>query len=193
MEFLDPDKEYENQIQLIVLIVGKSSIGKSCFCKRLNLSYTKFQQLNLRYEASIGFEYHKKVFKLKNNIFSINIWDTCGQEIFRKLIKNFEINTNIFLIFYDALDRNSFEIAKSYFEESKINCKTRNPIYVLVRNKYEKVLDREEKNDIVTDEEALKYADENNIDFAHIGILDKYETGINDLFEFILKKYINNN
>ena len=109
-------------------MVGKSSIGKTFFYYRINLNYTKFQQLNLRHGTMIGLIYYKKVIKLKNNIFRIDIWDSCEQEIFRKLIKNFEINTNIFLILYDALDWNSFEIAKSYFEEARIQCKTINPI-----------------------------------------------------------------
>ena len=116
----------------------------------------------------------------------IHIFDICGTEIYQSLIYSFYRNTQIFLIFYDALDRNSFERAKSYFEDIKTECNTINPIYVLIRSKYENVLDREEKNDIVRDEEALEFADENNIYFFHIGILEKYETGINDLFEFIL-------
>ena len=186
MEFLEPKQTYKNQITLKVITVGKSLIGKSFFCNRINLNYTKFQQLDLKYIATIGFDYYKKVIKLRNKIFLINIWDTCGQEIYQSLIKNFYKNTKIYLIFYDALDRNSFERVKSFFEDIKTECNTINPIYVLIRSKYENVLDREEKNDIVTDEEALEFADENNIYFFHIGILEKYETGINDLFEFIL-------
>ena len=186
MEFLDPEQEYKNQISLKTLIVGKLSIGKSFFCNRINLNYTKFQQLDLKYMETLGFDYYKKVIKLRNKIFLINIWDTCGQELYQSLLKRFYKNTQIFLIFYDALDRNSFEIAKSYFEDIKKECNTINPIYVFIRSKYENVLKREEKNDIVRDEEALEFADENNIYFFHIGILEKYETGINDLFEFIL-------
>ena len=193
MEFLDPEQTYKNQITLKVITVGKSLIGKSFFCNRINLNYTKFQQLDLKNDPTIGFELYKKAFKLKNNIFLTEIYVTCGQEAYKSLITSFYNNANIFLIFYDALDRNSFERAKSYFEDIKIECKTINPIYVLIRSKYENVLNREEKNDIVTDEEALEFADENNIYFFHIGILEKYETGINNLFEFILNKYINNN
>ena len=193
MEFLEPEQTYENQISLKVQIVGKFSIGKSFFCNRINWNYTKFQQLNLKYIPSNGIKFYNKVIKLRNKIFSVEIWDTCGQEVYQKLLERFYHDTQIFLIFYDALDRNSFERAKSYFEDIKKEYKTINPIYVLIRSKYENVLNREEKNDIVTDEEALEFADENNIYFFHIGILEKHETGINNLFEFILNKYINNN
>ena len=193
MELLDPEQTYENQINLKVMIVGKQKTGKSLFLKRINLNYTEFRQLNLDYIATQGFEFIKKVIKLRNSIFSIQIWDTCRNDTYQHLIRNFYKTTNIFLIFYDALDRNSFEITKSYFEDIKIECKTRNPIYVLVRSKYENVLKREEKNDIVRDEEALEFADENNIYFFHIGILEKYATGIEDLFEFILNKYRKSN
>ena len=193
MEFLDHNQEYENQIIIKAIIVGKSTIGKTFFYNRINLNYTKFQQINLKYITTLGFEFYLKAVKYRNKYFLIQIWDTCGQEAYKSLITSFYHDTDIFLIFYDALDRNSFERAKSYFEEIKTERHIINPIYVLIRSKYENALDKEKKNDIVTDEEALEFADENNIYFFHIGILEKYETGINDLFEFTLNEYINRN
>ena len=69
MEFLDPEQTYENQTILKLIIVGKSEIGKSFFCNRINLNYTKFQHLDLEYRETIGFEIYKKAFKLKNKFF----------------------------------------------------------------------------------------------------------------------------
>ena len=82
-------------------------------------------------------------------------------------------------------------MAKSYFKDIITESNTKlNPIYILVRRKYENILNTKEKKDIVSDEEALEYADKNNMHFFHIAINEKYETGINELFEFALKEYI---
>ena len=193
MEYLDAEKQYPCDIALKVVIVGKSSTGKSFFCSRIGLNYSQFQKY-LRYDPTIGIDSLKKTIKFLNKIYELLIWDTCGQKFYQSLIKSFYKNTNIFLIFYDSFDRDSFKIAQSYFKDIKAELnKGLNPIYILVRSKYENALEAKEKKDIVSDEEVLEYADENNIHFFHIAINEKYETGINELLEFILKEYIKKN
>ena len=61
----------------------------------------------------------------------------------------------------------------------------------MVRNKYDKKIDEDNiHNDIVSDEEALEFAEENNIIFSHISSVIKNETGIKRLFELILDKIL---
>ena len=43
---------------------------------------------------------------------------------------------------------------------------------------------------IVSDEEALEYADKQKLFFSHLSNFVKYETGINQIFELILKEYL---
>ena len=75
-------------------------------------------------------------------------------------------------------------------EEIKQNCGLQfSPILVLIRIKYENDLNPK-KYAVISDEEALEYADKNNMHFFHIGINKKYETGSNESFEFVLNKYI---
>ncbi len=54
MEFLDKNLIFENEIKLKFIIIGKTKIGKSFFCNRINLNYSKYQKLNLNYLQSIG-------------------------------------------------------------------------------------------------------------------------------------------
>ena len=193
MEYLDDENQHPD-ITLKVILVGKDLTGKSLFCKRIGLNYSQFQQLQLQNNPTIGFEFFKKPVKFLNKIFMFLIWDTCGQEIYQSLLRSFYRKTNIFLIFYDSFDRKSFEMAKSYFKNIIAESNTElNPMYILVRSKYENILNTKEKIDIVSDEEALEYADENNMYYFHIAINEKYETGINELFEFVLKEYIKRN
>ena len=108
------------------------------------------------------------------------------------MVNNFYRKTSIFFIFYDAFDKDSFNMAKSYFKDIK-NFGIVNPIYVLIRSKYEIALDSNDKKNIATDEEALEYAEKNNLHFFHIGIFEKYETGIIDLMKFVVYEYIKRN
>ena len=91
----------------------------------------------------------------------------------------------IILIFYDALDKSSFEKAKSLVMKYLYNKKQ---ISFLIRSKYDLSLNSE-NNEIVSDEEALEFADKNNLIFTHISPFEKYGTGLDDLFDIIFKEY----
>ena len=122
----------------------------------------------------------------------MQIWDTSGtsgEELYKNVKINFYKSSQIFLMFYNASDRDSFKIVKSDLKEIRKQCKTQNIIILLVRSKYDNIL-KLKKDDIVNDEEVLEFADINKIYFFHIGINEKFETGINELFEFVLNKYI---
>ena len=60
----------------------------------------------------------------------------------------------------------------------------RNAIFALIRNKY----DYKCRNEI-SDEEALEFADKNNMLFFHLSLHEKNETGIKELFETVLNEY----
>ena len=61
-------------------------------------------------------------------------------------------------------------------------------ICFLIRSKYDLNLNLE-KNEIVSDEEALEFADKNNFIFTHISSFEKYGNGIDNLFDIIFKEY----
>ena len=94
-------------------------------------------------------------------------------------------------MFYDSFDRDSFEIAKSYYKGIKTESnKELNPIYILVRSKYElNKTTQDNWNGFVSDEEALEFADKNNMLFFHLSFNEKNETGFKELFENIINEY----
>ncbi len=66
-------------------------------------------------------------------------------------------------------------------------------IIILVRNKYDLEISKESKiNDFVSDEETLEFADKNNIKFAHVSSIDKYENGIKELLALVLNQILMN-
>ena len=52
------------------------------------------------YNATIGFEYFSFNIRINNVIIKLQIWDTCGQEIYRSLITNFYRNADLAIIIY---------------------------------------------------------------------------------------------
>ena len=52
------------------------------------------------YSSTIGFEYFRFNIRINNEIIKLQIWDTCGQEIYRSLITNFYRNAALAIIVY---------------------------------------------------------------------------------------------
>ena len=73
------------------------------------------------------------------------------------------------LIFYNANNKKSFEYAKQLCCEKKNN----NNIIILIRSKYD--INITVKNgEFVSDEEALEFADKNNIFFLNLSNSEKH-------------------
>ena len=95
-------KEYDFSYKLIV--VGNSGVGKSC----LSLKSTKgvFEE---EFISTIGFEFFSFFLKINNQVIKLQIWDTCGQEVYRSLISNFYRNSSVAILVYAINDEKSFE------------------------------------------------------------------------------------
>ena len=52
------------------------------------------------YIATVGFEFLSFNIKIKNKVIKLQIWDTCGQEIYRSLITNFYRNSSLAVLVY---------------------------------------------------------------------------------------------
>lgn len=68
--------------QITVIIIGDSSVGKSCFINR----YFK-NMFTEQYISNIGFDKQMKIIKIDGTEYKLNVWDTAGQERFRSLPK----------------------------------------------------------------------------------------------------------
>ena len=52
------------------------------------------------YTATVGFEFYSFNIKINNKIIKLQIWDTCGQEIYRSLMTSFYRNSSLAMIVY---------------------------------------------------------------------------------------------
>ena len=90
-----PDDYPKYDLSFKIIIIGDSGVGKSC----LSVKATKNIFEN-NYLATVGFEFFNFNIKLGERVIRLQIWDTCGQEIYRSLITNFYRNSSLaFIVF----------------------------------------------------------------------------------------------
>jgi small GTP-binding protein len=144
-EFQQYDQSYK------IILLGDSSVGKTALTKKAVLN--EFEEF---YQATIGFEFLVFNVKINNIVIKLQIWDTCGQEIYRSLITNFYRNSSLAILVYSINKKETFINIKKWLEELKTNGSPDMKVF-LVGNKID--LERE-----VSKEEAKKYAEINGID-----------------------------
>ena len=191
MEIIHEPKENEKNITTLkVALVGDFSMGKTTFLSRiLSKNYLNFLKDKGTIISTDGGSYLELYIKIKDRKFSLHIWDTSGQRRFSSLIRHFYKEATIILLFYDPFDKSSFKRVDEILFQIK-NEDIKNVILGLISNKYEKNVKNVHNMDIVSDEEALEYADKNKLYFSHLSNFVKYETGINQIFELVLNEYL---
>ena len=178
-----------------VLLCGNSGVGKTSIFKR----YFK-NEFEGNYNSSIGIDFQTKVIKRKSKQYSIQVFDTAGEERFRSITSSYFHMAEYFLLIFDLTNRNSFDaipewiaLLKEYVEKPK---------FMIIGNKSDleknKIPD-DEINDALEGKEQFKINDENfikasaktgkNINYAFDYLLDLIEKNIdeNDDEEIIIK------
>ena len=112
-----------------LIIMGDSGVGKTCLTLRLTLG--EFRE---KIDSTIGFEYCSFVVKYQNKILKLDIWDTCGKEAYRSLIKSFFYNTSLVIIVYSVDNRRSFTSVDEWIKKYRTLCSP-NAKFFLVGNK----------------------------------------------------------
>ena len=105
-------KKYDLNFKIIV--IGNVGVGKSC----LSLKATKgiFTE---EYTSTVGFEFYCFNVKIDGKVVKLQIWDTCGQEAYRSLIKNFYRNASLAIIVYSVEDLKSFNDINVWLKQVK--------------------------------------------------------------------------
>ena len=93
-----PDDYPKYDLSFKIIIIGDSGVGKSC----LSVKATKNIFEN-NYLATVGFEFFAFNIRIDGKVVKLQIWDTCGQEIYRSLISSFYKNSSLAIIVY-AID-----------------------------------------------------------------------------------------
>jgi small GTP-binding protein len=105
-------KEFDLSFKVILL--GNSGVGKTCI-SNMAIKSKFIESLN----TTIGIDYLTLFIQLNNKIIKLQIWDTCGQEVYRSLISSFYKNASLAIIVYAIDDRNSFKDIDSWVKDLK--------------------------------------------------------------------------
>ena len=160
-----------------VLLLGDSSVGKTCFL--LRYCDRTFQEAHL---STIGLDYRLKSMTLNNekNI-KLQIWDTAGQDRFRALTKNYYKGANGIILIYDISTTQTFENVKVWINQIKEEANA-NVIIYLVGNKIDLPKDKR----TVSEEEGQKLVDEYKFLFKEASA--KEGTNVNEIFQELVEK-----
>ena len=136
-----------------IIMIGDSGVGKSC----LTMKATKNLFENF-YSSTVGFEFYTFNVKIKDKVIRLQIWDTCGQEMYRSLINGFYRSSSLAILVYSIDNDKSFESLESWLNEIKGKGNPNIKIF-LIGN----------KNDLgdirsVSEEQAIKFYKEHGID-----------------------------
>ena len=112
-----------------IIVIGDSGVGKTSITYRA----TKNEFLE-KISPTLGFEYFPFLLKYKEKIIKLEIWDTCGQEQYRALIKSFFTNSSLAIIVYAVDNLKSFDSLDEWIRQCKSLCPPETK-FVLIGNK----------------------------------------------------------
>ena len=152
IEMLPEDyPQYDLSFKLI--FIGDSSVGKSCLTsKAVKNNFEEY------YQATVGFEFLTFNMKVNDKVIKLQIWDTCGQEIYKSLISNFYRNSSLAVLVYAIDNKESFNHTENWLNDLKSQANPDVRIF-LVGNKAD--LEEERK---VSKEEGEKYKEDQHLD-----------------------------
>lgn len=91
----NPESSFDLGFKIILL--GEAGVGKSSLLIRS--TQNRFEEF---YSATIGFEFATLNFEYLKKKIKFQIWDTCGQEVYRALISTFYKSASLAILVYSV-------------------------------------------------------------------------------------------
>ena len=154
IEVLDNISGDKYDINFKIIVIGNSGVGKSCLTLKATQDIFKED-----FASTIGFQFFSFHVKINDKILKLQIWDTCGQEIYRSLISSFYRNASLAMMVYAINSKESFSHIETWLKEVKLQSNPDIKIF-LIGNKADLSEERE-----VSSEEAKQFKDESGIHF----------------------------
>ena len=137
-----------------IILVGDSGVGKSCLSIKASRNY--FEDF---YSPTVGFEFLTFNVKVEDQNIKLQIWDTCGQEVYRSLISSFYRSASLAIIVYSIDSEESFSNIEKWLNDIKSQSNPNIKIF-LIGNK----ADLEDKRQ-VTKEKGENFYKQNKLSF----------------------------
>ena len=163
-----------------ILLLGDSSVGKTCFLKR----YTDdtFQDA---YLSTIGFDFKFKNVTLKSGKeVRVQLWDTAGQERFRTIAKSYYKGAHGIILLYDVTHQKSFDSMKKWLTQIKEEAPSKTCI-ILIANKIDCVEER-----VVSKEDGEALAKNYNLKIFESSA--KENINVSEAFQEVIETIVKN-
>ena len=173
----DREDNIEEEEEIKVILVGEMGTGKTSL---INTAIgLNFQE---KLASTTTNSIMNKTMKVNGKSYSVNLWDTIGQEKYRSLTKIFLKGSKIVIFVYDITNLQSFKELNYWFDCTKeiINEKV---VMGIVGNKSDLFLKEE-----VKESDARALAKQKGFDFALTSA--KNSTMFCEFLEKLLKKYL---
>ena len=148
-----PIKRTISTFNFKVVIIGNVSVGKSSIIKRYISN-----EFSEDYKCTIGTEsFTKSLFISENKKVNLKIWDTCGQERFRTVTRQYYQNTQAILLVFDLTNEKSFTDLDSWLEEVINYISDKKCMIFLLGNKSD-----EKEKIVINNEQITKFLKKNH-------------------------------
>jgi small GTP-binding protein len=174
----EPDKpKQKNTIKIIV--VGSMAVGKTCL-----ITHYQTGKFLSEIPSTCGSSFVQKK-KIINGIkYTLNLWDTAGQEKYDSLTKMFTKNANIIILVYSIVDKQSFlDLGKWLKLVKDINGED-GYIIGIAANKSDLY-----KNSVVSDSQGQEYARKIKAIWKSTSAKEE-DRGINILIDELVQIYV---
>jgi small GTP-binding protein len=167
----------EEGIEIKVILVGNTSVGKTCIVKRGNSGVFDDESV-----PTLGAAYLPKVVLVGQTEVHLHIWDTAGQERYRGMAPMYFRGAHVAVLVYSVCDAQSFAGIDKWIESLRDNADA-NIIKFLIGNKIDLEDDR-----IVSFEAGTEKAAALQSHFHEVSAKTGY--GIDDFFQEVAKLYL---
>ena len=171
--------EDENLENIKIILLGESGVGKTSIINAFNNEI-----FNDNRESTASCSQITKQIEIKNKKYSLDIWDTAGQEKYRSLNTIFIKDAKIIILVYDISSKNSFSQLNYWYDFIHEKMNFQNIMLGIIGNKSDLFLQEE-----VTEEEGRGYATKCGAYFSLVSVI-KTQSLINSYFIQIVTMYI---
>ena len=163
-----------------VILIGESGVGKTSIIRVSN-----GEQFNEDEHSNLSVSFYRKQMNFENKSYTLELWDTIGQENLRVINTLFYNNSRIVIFVYDITSKESFNNLSFWIEEVKKQIGNNGYVKAIIGNKIDLYL-----KEAVNEEEAENLAKEINAKFYRMSAKEDDKKKIEKFFEELICEYI---
>ena len=145
LEIKELNQEINPEFAFKVVMLGDSGVGKTSLVK-----YEIQNTFIYNRDSTIIFEHSFKNFSVMGKNVRLQIWDTCGKEIYHSSVQNFYKSALCIFVVFSLESLDSFNKVNQWIEEIKEN-NNEDYILVLVGNKLDLTPQRKISKEVIED------------------------------------------